>query len=73
LIVMDIKTPQLLEDTIQRIKDCFADFNNQNHKPYTLSFSSGYYLYEYRSQMSADQLLKHLDKLMYRDKERFNQ
>ena len=71
LIVMDIGTPQMLEKSVQRIKDCFEDFNHENHKPYSLSFSSGYYLYDYRSHMSADQLLKHVDKLMYRDKERF--
>lgn len=71
LIVMDVNTPQLLEATIQRIKNSFVDFNRQNRKPYTLSFSSGYYLYDYRSKMSADQLLKQLDKMMYQDKERF--
>ena len=71
LIVMDIGTPQMLEKSVQRIKDCFEDFNHENHKPYSLSFSSGYYLYDYRSHMSADQLLKHVDNLMYQDKERF--
>jgi diguanylate cyclase (GGDEF)-like protein len=71
LIVMDVNTSPLLEATIQRIKDSFTDFNRQNRKPYTLSFSSGYYLYDYHAQMGADQLLKHLHKLMYQDKERF--
>ncbi|NMC46560.1 MAG: diguanylate cyclase, partial [Chloroflexi bacterium] len=71
LIVMDVNTSPLLEATIQRIKDSFTDFNRQNRKPYTLSFSSGYYLYDYHAQMGAEQLLKHLDKLMYQDKERF--
>lgn len=72
LIVMDICTPQMLEMTIQRIKDNFEEFNRDSQKPYMLSFSSGHYLYDYRSNMNAKDLLKHVDKLMYQDKERSN-
>ena len=70
LIVMDIHTPELLEATIQRLKISFNEFNLISQKPYTLSFSSGYYLYNSQSKMSEHDLLKHVDYLMYQDKAR---
>ncbi len=70
LIVMDIHTPELLEATIQRLKESFKEFNQTRKKPYSLSFSSGYYLYNKHSKMSAQELMKHVDQLMYRDKEK---
>ena len=70
LIVTDITTSEALEKIIQRIKFCFEDFNQDNQKPYSLSFSYGSYLYDHTSNMDADQLLKYLDELMYKDKER---
>ncbi len=69
LIVMDIHTAELLEATIQRLKISFNEFNLLSQKPYTLSFSSGYYLYNSQSKMSAQELMKHVDQLMYQDKE----
>ena len=71
LIVMDITTSEALQKTIHRIKDCFEDFNQKSQKPYSLSFSYGSYLYDYSLNLDADQLLKHLDDLMYKDKEKF--
>jgi diguanylate cyclase (GGDEF)-like protein len=70
LIVMDIHTPELLEATIHRLKESFKEFNQTRKKPYLLSFSSGYYLYNKQSKMSAHDLLKLVDQLMYQDKER---
>ncbi len=69
LIVMDIGTPEMLEMTIQRIKTGFEDFNKENHRSYNLSVSLGYYIYDYQSSMRSEELLKHLDKLMYQNKE----
>ena len=70
LIVMDITTSEDLPKTIHRIKYCFEDFNQNNQKPYSLSFSYGSYLYDRDSKMDADQLIKYLDEMMYKDKER---
>jgi GGDEF domain-containing protein len=55
--------------TIQRIKTGFEDFNKENHRSYNLSVSLGYYIYDYQSSMKSEELLKHLDKLMYQNKE----
>ena len=70
LIVMDVHTPELLEATIQRLKESFNEFNQTRGKPYSLSFSAGYFLYDYKTKMNAQDLLKLVDQLMYKDKER---
>jgi len=69
LIILDIENPQMLDMTVHRIKTGFEDFNKENYRPYSLSVSIGYLLYDYRSEMNSEEFLKHLDTLMYQNKE----
>ena len=69
LIILDIENPQMLDMTVHRIKIGFEDFNKENHKPYNLSVSIGYLIYDYRSDMNSEEFLKLLDTLMYQNKE----
>jgi diguanylate cyclase (GGDEF)-like protein len=69
LIILDIENPQMLDMTVHRIKTGFEDFNKENHKPYNLSVSLGYLIYDYRSNMRSEEFLKLLDTLMYQNKE----
>lgn len=67
-IILDIQDMSTLEKKVARIRENFRDFNQSSDKPYQLSLSMGYDVYDYKSAMSADEFLKYLDDLMYRDK-----
>ena len=71
-IVIDVQTITTLEDTIKRIEDKTGQFNAQHKKPYKLSFSLGYDVYDIQKKMKPDEFVDHLDKLMYEDKKRKN-
>ncbi|MGE4275624.1 MAG: diguanylate cyclase [Lawsonibacter sp.] len=70
LIVVDVQSMKILEDTVRRIKEKTGLFNDQQSKPYTLSFSLGYDIYDVKTNMKPDDFLNHLDGLMYADKRR---
>jgi len=68
IIVLDVQTQKMLEDMIQRIQRRIASFNSQSAKPYRLSFSLGYDIYDTEARMKADEYIAPLDRLMYEDK-----
>lgn len=68
LVVVDVQNLKMLEDTIRRIKAHVELFNSQQIKPYKLSFSFGYDIYNVMEKMKSDEFLNHLDRLMYEDK-----
>lgn len=68
LIILDISTQDVLDETVQRIRNCFERFNQSNLKPYHLKFSTGYAVYDMASGMDPEQFIKHIDTLMYYDK-----
>jgi len=71
-IVMDLNSRPMLQLAIDRIKDCVEKFNKESHKPYQISFCMGYDLYDYNSKMKSDEFFEHIDRLMYRNKNRRN-
>ncbi|MGS0765480.1 diguanylate cyclase domain-containing protein [Syntrophomonas curvata] len=68
LIILDIQDMVTLEKTVTRIQENIRAFNKSSNKPYQLSLSMGYDVHDYKSGMSKDVFLKHLDDLMYKDK-----
>lgn len=58
----------VLEQTVACIRERIADFNRQGQRPYTLSLSMGYDVYEPAAQLSLDDFFKHLDQQMYQEK-----
>lgn len=68
LIVLDISTRIELEAMVERINNCVAKYNESNSQPYELGFSMGYAIYDYNSQMNAEQFQKQIDLLMYENK-----
>jgi diguanylate cyclase (GGDEF)-like protein len=70
LVVIDVQTLKMLEDTIARIKDKIEIFNAQGTRPYKLGFSLGYDIYNVQTKMNSDDFIDHLDRLMYEDKHR---
>lgn len=68
LIVVDMQFLEMLENTIIRIKNNVEKFNTQSAKPYKLSLSFGYAIYNFQKKMKPDDFINHLDRLMYEEK-----
>ncbi len=69
-IILDVDNREKLELIIQRIEKSIEEYNKSSGMPYTLKFSIGYDLYDQNTKMTADQFTKHIDTLMYKDKEK---
>ncbi|NLC04499.1 MAG: GGDEF domain-containing protein [Tissierellia bacterium] len=69
-IILDVDNRETLDLIIQRIEKSIEEYNKSSGMPYTLKFSIGYDLYDHKTKMTADQFTKHIDTLMYKDKEK---
>jgi diguanylate cyclase (GGDEF)-like protein len=67
-IILDINNRKILESKVETINACIDQFNKDGNKPYKLSFSMGYDVYDAKSKMNLDGFLKHIDLLMYNNK-----
>jgi len=67
-IVLDTATEAELTTIIVRIEEKLANFNRDGDRPYKLSFSMGYQVYDACSGMSAEQFQKVIDEHMYEHK-----
>jgi diguanylate cyclase (GGDEF)-like protein len=72
-IVLDISDKKDLEALVCRIKKCFENYNKSLDQPYKLGLSMGYAVYDCHSHMSVEDFQKHIDILMYKDKQRNKQ
>jgi diguanylate cyclase (GGDEF)-like protein len=70
VIVMDIKERADLNRAVHRLKENLKQFNDQKTAPYTLSLSVGYDLYTFMPGFTIQKFLKHIDDLMYQDKQK---
>jgi diguanylate cyclase (GGDEF)-like protein len=70
LIILDIASKEVLEDTVSRLRESFRQFNDMHLRPYSLGFSTGYGVYDMSSGMDPDQFIRYVDGLMYEDKNR---
>ena len=59
-----------LENAIQRLKENARRFNEQSEAPYQISLSIGYDCRSLESEQEVNDFLKHIDQLMYEDKQR---
>jgi ubiquinone/menaquinone biosynthesis C-methylase UbiE len=67
---MDIDESMLLKQAIERIKDGIKKYNESHDRPYNISVSMGYSVYDIKSGMKAEEFLKHIDNLMFNDKKK---
>lgn len=67
-IVLDVSNEADLETTVRRINSCVENYNKQSKKPYRLTFSMGYAMYDFHSHRSVQEFQKQIDTLMYQDK-----
>lgn len=68
VLFLDVDSQQEVEVIIKKISDAIADYNKRSNVLCKLDFSCGYELYNFDKHMTADQYINHVDKLMYRDK-----
>lgn len=66
--IIDINTQPMLEQTVKRIEEGVKTFNQNSKRPYSISFSMGYDIYDTRSKYMFDDFFKHIDMLMYNNK-----
>ncbi|MGI6659105.1 MAG: diguanylate cyclase domain-containing protein [Dethiobacteraceae bacterium] len=67
-IILDVSKQSDLEAAAARINNCIEEYNKYSNKPYQLSLSMGYAVYDYQSRMSAEEFQKLIDELMYENK-----
>lgn len=72
VIIMDIDDPMLLKQAIDRIQDGIKRYNESHERSYNISVSMGFSVYDIKSEMKAEEFLKHIDNLMFNDKKRNN-
>jgi len=70
-IIVDVSDESDLEILVCRIRNCFDRYNKSGANLYELRFSVGYAVYDQRSHKSAEEFLKQIDTLMYKDKQSF--
>jgi diguanylate cyclase (GGDEF)-like protein len=68
VVILDISSREMLEQAVKRIADNVEDFNNDSQKPYKISFSMGYDVYDVNSKLKPDDFFNHIDMLMYNNK-----
>jgi hypothetical protein len=67
---MIIHDRKVLETAVQRLKENAQRFNDQSEAPYQISLSVGYDCRSLESEQAMNDFLKHIDQLMYEDKQR---
>jgi len=68
VILLDVVDEKVVLQTIQRIRDRAARFNEEGPRPYRLEFSVGYELCRPEAGCSRETLIARVDALMYQDK-----
>ncbi|HBK84698.1 MAG TPA: hypothetical protein DDZ53_01550 [Firmicutes bacterium] len=68
-IVLDISDSVHLEEVVRRIDSCVDEYNRSGKKPYRLSCSMGYAVYDSHSGMDVEGFQRQIDALMYEHKQ----
>lgn len=71
IIILDITDRDEIEKIIHRINQTFLKYNESSNQAYNISVSMGYDVYDYDLGMTVEEFQKHIDKLMYKDKQTF--
>jgi diguanylate cyclase (GGDEF)-like protein len=68
VLMLDVEKKEDVEVIMKRISYSFRNFNENSKKPYKLSYSYGFELYDHNKNMNVDQYINHVDKLMFKAK-----
>lgn len=69
-VIVNVQQEEALKKIIKRIRTELESFNNSNTRPYQLSFSIGYSIYDATRFLTLRDFQKHIDELMYVNKRR---
>ncbi|NTW71555.1 MAG: diguanylate cyclase [Eubacteriaceae bacterium] len=67
-IILDVSNKSDLKAAVSRISSSIEKYNLRENKPYNLSVSMGYAVYDYHLHMNVEEFQKQIDTLMYEDK-----
>lgn len=68
VVIAEIRSVAELGAAAAAIKSGVEQFNRKSPAPYNISLSMGYDVYDFGSELSPPQFLKHIDDLMYENK-----
>ncbi len=68
VIAPKMSSDEALTRTVERIRESFNDFNRLERFPFPLVLSYGWSIYMPESKMTAEQFLRRIDELMYKNK-----
>lgn len=68
ILFLNVDNEYEVESIIMRISDAISNYNKHTNVNYELTFSYGYKLYNFDSDMTANEFINHVDKLMYQNK-----
>ncbi len=72
MVVMEIEHRRDLINAVNRLRENIAAFNEKSTAPYAISLSIGYDCLDCRSNTTIEEFGKHIDILMYRDKQSYD-
>lgn len=67
-MILDVSDRSVLEEIVCRINRTIKEYNESGVRPYKISVSMGYAVYDYHSSMTMEEFQKHIDILMYENK-----
>ncbi len=70
ILFLNVNSSREVESIMSNVSDSLASYNKSSNAPYKLSFSYGYELYNFDKPMDANEYISHVDKLMYKHKNR---
>lgn len=65
-IVLETDREEKVIEIIKVMKEKFKEWNKTSNKPYNLSFTYGYMVYDYKEKLNSDQYRVLIDEKMYR-------
>lgn len=68
VVIMDVDSMEEADQMVYALRQTTKRFNEQHHVPYDLEFSIGYDIFVPSSKESVTEFIKHIDRLMYKNK-----
>lgn len=69
ILILNSGTAAHTEETMKTIEENLSRHNQSQERPYQLSLSMGYYVYDPSSMMKVEEFLREIDQLMYKNKQ----
>lgn len=67
-VILEVADEKGLKEVVNRIQKSINRYNEIGEEPYKFECSMGYAVYDYQAKMTLEEFQKHLDSLMYKNK-----